>query len=68
MIVQDRVGTPLEVGDNVLWFDPDLTAWELNKDRVYNVDEVVNEEMVRISDEFSEAEVLPHELVALKKC
>ncbi len=59
VITTDRNGNEIEVGSKVVWFDPDESA--RNTERVWKVYEV-NEEMVCIADDFSEAEVLPNEL------
>jgi len=58
-MVVDRNGKQISVGANVKWYDPEEEARDLT--RVWQVDDV-SEEIVYISDEYSEAEVLPSEL------
>ena len=55
----DRNGRQIIVGSKVIWYDPEEDARDLT--RVYDVDDI-GSDMVYISDEFSEAEVLPQEL------
>jgi hypothetical protein len=55
----DRNGRQIIVGSKVIWHDPEEEARDLS--RVYDVDDI-GSDMVYISDEFSEAEVLPQEL------
>ena len=65
--LKDMLGDDLNIGDEVLWADPDDEARDLN--RVWKVYEFQSEEMVCIAtgeptDEgYSEAEVPPSELV-----
>ncbi len=58
-MVTDRNGKQISVGANVKWYDPQEEFRDLT--RVWQVDNV-SEEIVNISDEYSEAEVLPSEL------
>ena len=58
-MVVDRNGKQISVGANVKWYDPQEEFRDLT--RVWQVDNV-SEEIVNISDEYSEAEVLPSEL------
>ena len=58
--IKDRKGKILKKGQKVIWYDPEEEARDLST--VYKVDKVVSEEMVLISNEFSEAEVFPEEL------
>ena len=58
-MVTDRNGKQISVGANVKWHDPQEEFRDLT--RVWQVDDV-SEEIVNISDEYSEAEVLPSEL------
>lgn len=58
-MVVDRNGKQISVGANVKWYDPQEEFRDLT--RVWQVDDV-SEEIVNISDEYSEAEVLPSEL------
>ncbi len=62
--IKDRLGNNLEIGDKVLWVDPEKDARDLN--RVWRIFDVQSEELVCIEDEFSEAEVLPNELISVK--
>jgi hypothetical protein len=58
-MVTDRKGKQISVGVHVIWYDPQEEFRDLT--RVWQVDNV-SEEIVNISDEYSEAEVLPSEL------
>jgi len=64
---KDMLGDELEVGDKVLWADPDDNARDLN--RVWEVYKIHSEELVYITtgelgeNGYSEAEVPPSELV-----
>ena len=64
---EDMLGDELEIGDKVLWADPDDDARDLN--RVWEVYAIQSEELVKIctgepTDKgYSEAEVNPSELV-----
>jgi hypothetical protein len=64
---EDMLGDELEIGDKVLWADPDDDARDLN--RVWEVYAIQSEELVKISTGklgekgYSEAEVPPSELV-----
>lgn len=60
MKVKDRKGKALKKGQKVIWFDPEVEARDLSE--VYVVDKIHNEEVVMISNKFSEAEVNPCEL------
>lgn len=60
MKVKDRKGKSLKVGQKVIWFDPEVEARDLSE--VYVVDKIHNEEVVMISNDYSEAEVNPCEL------
>lgn len=60
MKAKDRKGKSLKVGQKVIWFDPEVEARDLSE--VYVVDKIHNEEIVLISNKFSEAEVNPCEL------
>jgi len=57
--VLDRNGKLITIGAPVIWYDPDESARDL--ERIYFVDDF-SDEIVYISDDFSEAEVLPDEL------
>lgn len=57
----DMNGNPIKVGSKVKWYDPDESARDLS--RVWSVFDVKSDgETVCISDDYSEAEVLPQEL------
>lgn len=61
---EDMLGDELEIGDKVLWADPDDKARDLN--RVWEVYAIQSEELVKIYTNqgcHSEAEVSPTELV-----
>lgn len=64
---EDMLGDELEIGDKVLWADPDDDARDLN--RVWEVYAIQSEELVKITTGeptdkgYSEAEVPPCELV-----
>ena len=60
MKVKDRKGKALKKGQKVIWFDPEVEARDLSE--VYVVDKIHNEEIVLISNDYSEAEVSPSEL------
>lgn len=62
-MVVDRNNKKLNVGDCVLWYDPDPETRDLN--RVWAIDEIKGEDedsVILISDDFSEAEVFGWEL------
>lgn len=62
-MVVDRNNKKLNVGDCVLWYDPDEETRDLN--RVWAIDEIKGENedsFILISDDFSEAEVFGWEL------
>lgn len=56
--VVDMNGNPIKVGSKVKWHDPDESARDLS--RVWSVKN--DGEIVCISDDYGEAEVLPQEL------
>ena len=62
--VKDRLDNDLKLGDEVIWVDPEKEARDLN--RVWTIFDVQSEELVRIHDIFSEAEVNPNELISIK--
>jgi len=62
--IKDRLDNDLELGDEVIWVDPEKEARDLN--RVWTIFDVQSEELVRIHDIFSEAEVNPNELISVK--
>jgi hypothetical protein len=59
--VYDWTGDKLEINDEVIWLDPEEDARDLR--RVWTIYDIVNEELVKIADDASEAEVAPNELV-----
>ena len=61
---EDMLGDELEIGDKVLWADPDDSSRDLN--RVWEVCAIQSEELVKIRTDqgcHSEAEVSPSQLV-----
>lgn len=59
MEIKDRKGQKLSIGAKVIWYDPEEEARDLS--RVWTVDSI-SDELINISDEYSEAEVLPNEI------
>ena len=57
--MKDRNGNEIKVGDYVKWYDPEESARDLS--RTYLVWDI-RDEMVLITDEYSEVEVFPSEL------
>lgn len=57
--MKDRNGNEIEIGDYVKWYDPEESARDL--DRTYLVWDI-RDEIVLITDEYSEVEVFPYEL------
>ena len=55
----DRNNEEIKVGDKVIWYDPAVDARDLS--RVWVIDRITDE-VVYISDDFSEAEVFLSEL------
>jgi hypothetical protein len=62
--IKDRLDNDLELGDEVIWVDPEKEARDLN--RVWTIFDVQSEELVKIHDIASEAEVNPSELISIK--
>lgn len=58
----DINGDRLEVGNKVYWYDPETG---LDPSRVFEIFEI-NGDIVTITDEYGEAEVLPGELELIK--
>lgn len=56
----DRNNVEIKVGDKVIWYDPAIDARDLN--RVWIIDKITDE-IVYISDDFSESEVFVNELL-----
>lgn len=63
MEARDKNGKIIHAGDNVRWCGPEESARDLK--RVWTVNEIHSEECVLISDEYSQAEVMPEELEIL---
>ena len=63
-MVVDKNGTRIDQGDEVQWCDPEEEARDL--ERIWTVNSI-NGNIVLISDDYSEAEVLPSELIVCKK-
>jgi hypothetical protein len=66
-MAKDREGKEIFVGSWVKWYDPEEEHRDLN--RIYDVYDIVGEDedlIVLIGDEFSEAEVLPNELLVVQ--
>lgn len=55
----DRNKAEIKVGDKVIWYDPEIDERDLS--RVWIIDNITNE-IVHISDNFSEAEVYANEI------
>lgn len=62
--VKDRLDNNLELGDEVIWVDPEKKVRDLN--RVWTIFDVQSEVLVRIHDILSEEEVNPKELISTK--
>lgn len=56
----DRNNVEIKVGDKVIWYDPAIDARDLS--RVWTIDKITDE-IVYISDDFSESEVFANELL-----
>ena len=56
----DRNNVETKVGDKVIWYDPAIDARDLS--RVWTIDKITDE-IVYISDDFSESEVFANELL-----
>lgn len=61
----------LSVGDEVRWNDPAINDFnpehrETQRNRVFVITDIINDEMVAIADEWGEAEVLAIELVVVR--
>lgn len=56
----DRNNQQIFVGSHVLWYDPQEEVRDLT--RAYDVDDIYDNGIILISDEFSEAEVFENEL------
>lgn len=56
----DGNNVEIKVGDKVIWYDPAIDARDLS--RVWIIDRITDE-IVYISDDFSESEVFANELL-----
>lgn len=56
----DRNNVEIKVGDKVIWYDPAIDAMDLS--RVWTIDKITDE-IVYISNDFSESEVFANELL-----
>ncbi|CCZ13283.1 unknown [Prevotella sp. CAG:1092] len=56
----DGNNVEIKVGDKVIWYDPAIDARDLS--RVWTIDKITDE-IVYISDDFSESEVFANELL-----
>ena len=56
----DRNNVEIKVGDKVIWYDPAIDARDLSS--VWTIDKITDE-IVYISDDFSESEVFANELL-----
>ena len=56
----DRNNVETKVGDKVIWYDPAIDARDLS--RVWIIDKITDE-VVYITDDFSESEVFANELL-----
>ena len=56
----DRNNVETKVGDKVIWYDPAIDARDLS--RVWIIDKITDE-IIYISDDFSELEVFANELL-----
>ena len=55
----DRNNVEIKIGDKVIWYDPANDARDLS--RAWTIDKITDE-IVYISDDFSESEVFANEL------
>ena len=58
--ILDKNGTPLRVGDKVVWYDPQIECRDTS--RVWRI-ESLSDDMALISDGYSESEVLLSEII-----
>ena len=64
MEITDSKGNILKVGDRVVWEDPEEQYQDSS--RIWTITKL-SEEIILISDKYSEAEVFPCELIKLNK-
>lgn len=60
MKVKDRFSHIISIGDKVRWYDPQIEYRDL--ERIYEVTEIQSDEMIWISDDYSDVEVNACEL------
>ena len=56
----DRNNVEIKVGDKVIWYDPAIDAMDLSSAWIFDK---ITDEIVYISDDFSELEVFANELL-----
>ena len=56
----DRNNVEIKVGDKVIWYDPAIDAMDLSRAWIFDK---ITDEIVYISDDFSELEVFANELL-----
>ena len=56
----DRNNVEIKVGDKVIWYDPAIDAMDLSRAWIFDK---ITDEIVYISDDFSESEVFANELL-----
>ena len=56
----DRNNVETKVGDKVIWYDPAIDATDLSRTWIFDK---ITDEIVYISDDFSESEVFANELL-----
>lgn len=66
-MAKDRNGQNIYMGSWVKWYDPEVEARDLSRIyEVYDIKGDEGDEIICISDEFGEAEVLPSELEVIQ--
>lgn len=58
--VKDRFNRSISIGDKVRWYDPQIEYRDLK--RIYEVTDIQSDEMIWISDDYSDVEVNACEL------
>ena len=56
----DRNNVEIKVGDKVIWYDPAIDAMDLSRAWIFDK---ITDEIVYITDDFSELEVFANELL-----
>lgn len=59
IIMKDCNNREINIGDTVIWFDPDLQFRDIT--RFYIVDKM-DDDLITISDKYTELEVFPNEI------